>query len=244
LPYTAQLPQEIIMAVRHFDAGSPFDFKTQALTFVPNLPFPSGKTAGQWRTQGNAVVNEVVHAAGGSSLLLFTSRTEMEEAYRANNVSFARAGYTVLKQGDRPNKELAKRFSDDVSSVLFGLASFGTGVDFQGETCKFVWINKLPFPVPSDVVLAAKVALADKKYGKWTPKGGFNGITVPQMALDLLQWYGRGVRTVTDRTVIGIGDARLYGKEAKPYGAVILKALPPAPVTADLQRVVNFLKEN
>jgi len=230
------------MTLDSFDAGSPFNFGTQALTFVPDLPAPAGATTGQWRAQANAIVREVLNHSNGSALLLFTSRTEMEEAHYAIAPSIKRMGHKVLKQGDAPNKQLAAEFANDKHSVLFGLASFMSGVDFQGDTLRFVWINKLPFPVPSDVVLAARIALADKRHGKWAAKGGFNGIVVPQMALTLLQAYGRGIRTVNDRCVIGIGDSRLYGKNAKPYGSRIMAALPPAPVTQDLNRVEHFLE--
>lgn len=228
------------MAVDAFDTGSPFDFPKQALTFIPELPEPSGSTQGQWRAQANATVGEVLTASNGSALLTFTSRTEMEEAHRALAPKIQRMGHQVLKQGDAPNKVLAREFDADTHSVLFGLASFMTGVDFQGDTLRFVWINKLPFPVPSDVVLAARIGLADKKHGKWGARGGFNGIVVPQMALTLLQAYGRGIRTVNDHCVIGIGDSRLF---SKPYGGRILSALPNAPVTRSLDAVTTFLTE-
>lgn len=225
-----------------FDAGSPFDFTTQALTFIPNLAVPSGPSLNQWRAESLATVKELVRASQGSALLLFTSRTEMEHAYDAIAPMVRKMGHTALKQGDAPNKVLAKKFDSDKHSVLFALKSFMTGVDFQGDTLRLVWLNKLPFPVPTDVVLSARVALQDKRAKKFNDKG-FNKITVPLMALTLLQAFGRGIRTVNDHCVIGIGDSRLYGKNAKSYGARMVAALPNAPITADLDRAMTFLSE-
>lgn len=226
----------------NFDAGSPFDFTTQALTFIPNLAVPSGRSIGEWRAGSIATLKELVTASNGSALLLFTSKTEMEEAYRAIAPSIQRMGHTVLKQGEAPNKVLAKRFDADKHSVLFALKSFMTGVDFQGDTLRLVWLNKLPFPVPSDVVLAARVSLQDKRAQGWNDNG-FNKITVPLMALTLLQAFGRGIRTVDDHCVIGIGDSRLYGKNAKSYGSRMVAALPNAPITDALSKATSFLSE-
>jgi len=117
------------------------------------------------------------------------------------------------------------------------------GVDVSDEhRLRLVWINKLPFPVPSDVVLQARVRLQDKRARGWNDKG-FNKITVPLMALLLLQAYGRAIRTVSDRAVVAIGDARLYGDEKKSYGSRIMGALPNAPVTTSLDEAVSFLHE-
>jgi ATP-dependent DNA helicase DinG len=234
------------VAVDTFDAGSPFDFENQGLFFVPPLPVPSGKDVGVWRTQSNATVGEVLRKSNGSALLTFTSRTEMEESYRILAPQIRKAGHQALKQGDASNKVLAREFDADEHSVLFGLASFMTGVDFQGDTCRFVWINKLPFLVPTDVVPAARMALLDKKYGQWSKQGGFNGIAVPHMALILLQAIGRGIRTVNDYCVIGCGDSRLYGKNAKPYGSKLSKdirqAHPGLPITQSLDDVEEFYR--
>ncbi len=228
------------MAVDSFDAGSPFDFRTQMLIYVPQLAPPAGSTVNEWRAGLTAVHGELLEASNGSALMLSTSKSEMNASYDALSGKIRRMGHTALKQGDDTNKALAKAFNDDVHSVLFGVDSFMTGVDFQGQTLRLLSINKLTFPVPSDVVLAARVANHDRKHGKWS---GFNDVVVPKMALKLLQGVGRGVRTVEDKCLVVIGDSRVYGKNRKPYGARVMAAMPNAPVTTSLDEATAFLKE-
>lgn len=224
------------------DGGTPFNYKSQAMTFVPDLPSPSGKTQNEWRAAAIAMTKELVRASDGRALLLFTSRTGMEETYRAMLPMLKAMKLDVYKQGDLPNKTLAEKFASDERSVLFALKSFFTGVDIQGDSLRLVVLDKLPFPVPSDVVLSAQVELADKQARDFQSRG-FNKITVPLMALLLMQIYGRLIRTVNDWGVVAVMDSRLYGKQSKYYGSKIMKLLPPAPVTAELDQVVNYLSK-
>jgi ATP-dependent DNA helicase DinG len=210
-----------------FDAGTPFDFQTQARTFIPNIPVPAGVTLNSWRASSIATMKELVRASNGRALLLFTSKVELEEAYNAIQPMINKMGHRALKQGDLSNRELAKIFAEDEHSVLFALKSFFTGVD------------KMPFPVPSDVIFKARTDALDRKYGPWQ---GFNRLTVPTMALSLMQAYGRLIRTVSDRGVVAILDSRLHGKQAKPYGGKIMKALPDAPVITDLAEAISYLE--
>jgi ATP-dependent DNA helicase DinG len=230
-----------------FDAGTPFNFQEQARTFIPQLPAPAGWTVNQWRTGSIATMTELIKASNGRALLLFTSKTEMEEAHRAIAPIIKRMGHAALKQGDAPNKVLKETFDKDEHSVLFALKSFMTGIDIQGDSLRLVVINKLPFPVPSDVIFKARTDALDKQYGQWHKKAGFNGLTVPTMALTLMQAYGRLIRTVDDRGVVAILDSRLYAPKgtkgnAKPYGAVIMNALEKAPVITELSEAVSYLE--
>jgi ATP-dependent DNA helicase DinG len=226
------------------DGGTPFDYKRQAMTFIPQIASPAGKTQNEWRATAIAISKELVKASDGRALLLFTSRTGMDETYRAMLPMLNKLGVKVFKQGDTTNKALKDAFESDERSVLFALKSFFTGVDVQGDACRLVILDKLPFPVPSDVVLAAQVALADKLSRNFMTNG-FNTITVPLMALLLLQIYGRLIRTVNDWGMVAILDSRLYGKDAKYYGKIIMNILPDAPVTSDLDEAVAYLsKEN
>lgn len=226
------------------DGGTPFDFKRQARTFIPDIPVPAGRTQGEWRASAIAMSKELVRASNGRAMLLFTSRTGMEESYNAMAGMIMKMGHKVYKQGDLPNKVLAEKFGNDEHSVLFALKSFFTGVDFQGDALRLVILDKMPFPVPSDVVLSAQVELADK-LSRSFQTNGFNTITVPLMALMILQIYGRLIRTTSDWGLVAILDSRLYGKQAKYYGSRIVKILPDAPIITDLDEAIDYLsKEN
>lgn len=225
-----------------FDAGTPFNFKSQARTFIPQIAHPAGQTANQWRSSSIATTAELLRASNGRALLLFTSRVEMEESYRSLAPLITNMGHVALKQGDEPNKVLKEKFDADEHSVLFGLDSFMTGIDIQGDSLRLVVINKAPFVNPNDVVFTARCNLLTKKNGQWAPKGGFYGMAIPTMILKLTQAYGRLIRTVSDQGVVAILDSRLYGKTAKNYGGRVMKALPDAPVITDLSEAVNYLE--
>lgn len=224
-----------------FDAGTPFDFTKQALTYVAQLAHPVAATKEQWRAGAIATTGELVRASNGRALFLYTSKTEMNEAHRILAPMIQKMGHRVLKQGDAPNKMLAKEFSEDEHSCLFALKSFFTGIDVQGDSLRLLVIDKLPFPVPTDVVFKARCDAIDKGQNAFRPGGSFWKLTVPSMILTILQGYGRLIRTVDDWGVVAILDSRLYGKNEKNYGSVIAKALPEAPVTTTLDDAVEFL---
>ncbi len=132
----------------------------------------------------------------------------------------------VQVQGERSRTELLKehgrRVANGDRSIIFGLQSFGEGIDLPGQLCEHVLIDKLPFTPPTSPV---EEALAE-----WLSAQGrdpFAEISVPRAGMKLAQWAGRGVRTVTDRAVITVCDTRLGTMR---YGRDILAGLPPFPV--------------
>lgn len=221
-----------------FDAGTPFNFKRQARTFIPQIAPPAGLTVNQWRSSWNATSKECVRAADGRSLLTYTSKTEMEEGIEAIGPMVEAMGHRVLIQGEASSAAISRAFAQDEHSVLFGMKTFFTGIDIQGDSLRFLGLNKLPFIVPSDVVHSRRVELLDAELGPWS---GFNKLTIPLMLLATQQLYGRLIRTVSDWGVVAIGDSRLYGKNAKSYGKRIMNALPDAPVLTQLSEATNFL---
>lgn len=214
------------------NAGTPFDYSTQALLFVPDPKVPSPKVPA-WKTYSNVAIMELIDAAKGGALLLFTSRTAMKSAYDDLATRLADKGYTVLAQditGSR--KEIAATFASDTHSVLFALKSFFTGVDIPGEACRLVVINKLPFQVPTEPVFQARSDEVTKAGGS-----SFSGLAIPQMTLTLTQGFGRLIRTMTDRGVVAILDSRLT---STGYGKHIVGSLPDCPATMDLDDVRAF----
>lgn len=223
-----------------FDAGTPFDYPKQSALYVP---LDCDPTEGySWKAKVNANIGELVRTSGGRALLLFTSRTAMNEAHAATAELIERDGYTVLKQGDRPNRQLAEIFKTDEHSVLFALKSFMTGIDVQGDALRLVVIDKLPFPVPTDIIVKARADAVDAQVPerqRWT-KGSFPVLTIPAMALTLMQAFGRLIRTKQDEGLVVILDSRLHTKK---YGRTILGALPPARRLNTLPEALSYLRE-
>lgn len=224
-----------------FDCETPFDYKRQARTYIPrNVPDPSVNEGGH-RAAVTMGMSELVKASDGRALLLFTSDKEMRFAYDYLRGVVEGMGHRALRQGQLPTRQLSEIFADDEHSVLFALKSFFTGIDVQGDSLRLLHINKLPFPNPSDVINKARCSLIDAKNGgkPWGSKGSFEKFTLPTMALDLLQAYGRLIRSVQDTGLVAISDPRLFSKK---YGSTIINALPPAPLLDELDQATAFLR--
>lgn len=226
---------------RTFDCESPFDFTTQAMTYVgKGLPDPSTDPAA-FRAAVNLNITELVRASDGRALLLFTSWAGLNAAYDAVTPVIQSMGHRVFKQGQGGSpRELAQAFKADEHSVLFAVKSFFTGVDIQGDSLRLVVIDKLPFPV-KDVLFAAR---CDAKDAKLSPNdkfkyGSFMTMWVPKMIITLLQGYGRGIRSRSDRALIAILDPRTHSKPS--YGRKVLKVIPQAPQVTTLPEAVAYL---
>jgi ATP-dependent DNA helicase DinG len=220
-----------------FDAGTPFDFASQAMLYVPakGLPEPSGTATQSWRVFAQQATEQLVRAADGNALLLYTSRANLNDAYERLAPAFRKLGLTVLKQDDAPTPELIRQLKGG-RAVLFGLKSFFEGVDIQGDAVSLVVIDKLPFAVPTDVLVKARAEALVRRHGSWAD---FRMMTIPSMSLVLIQGTGRLIRHRDDRGVIAVLDPRL---SSKSYGRQIIESLPPAKVTRDISDAVRFLE--
>lgn len=222
-----------------FDAGSPFDFPRQSRLYVPGKDFPSPEraTQSQWRAGAQAVTAELVKRSGGGALLLFTSRTAMNESYQALGRLFRNEGLLVLKQDDYPAPEMVRQFREHGNGVIFGLRTFFEGIDIPTKALRLVVIDKLPFAVPSDILIQARVDALIRKYNdRWA---GFTRMTIPSMVLVLTQAFGRLIRHADDRGLVAILDNRL---RTKRYGAGILDALPPATQIEDVHEALAYME--
>lgn len=226
-----------------FNAGSPFDFTEQARLYVPKArslggTFPNEPRDADWAARTTAEMGELILAAGGRTLALFTSRKAMNDAHAALAPMLKKRKINVYKQGDLPNGKLSTLFLEDETSVLFGLRSFMTGFDAQGDTLRLLILDKLPFPVPSDVIFAARAKwIDDHADGSWDSKS-FMKLSVPTMILILLQGFGRLIRTKRDAGMVAIFDPRL---RTKGYGKGIMNALPPAQQVDNLADAEEYL---
>ncbi|VAW40493.1 DinG family ATP-dependent helicase YoaA [hydrothermal vent metagenome] len=210
---------------------SPFDYANRTLLHVPDKLFPEPAAPG-YGAALHQRLEELIRLAGGRALVLFTSIQAMENACRALE---ERLEFPLLLQGTGPRHELLSRFARENESVLFAVSSFWEGVDIPGESLSLVIIDKLPFEVPSDPVIMARI-------NRIRAAGGnpFFDFQVPRAVLGLRQGAGRLMRRTSDRGVIAVLDVRLF---TKGYGRRFLKSLPPSPVCRDLDRVKTFFAE-
>jgi ATP-dependent DNA helicase DinG len=142
--------------------------------------------------------------------------------------------FPIFLQGTSPRSALLDRFKNTPGSVLFATASFWQGVDVPGEQLSCVIIDRLPFAVPSDPIVAARVkALLDDG------RNAFGEYQVPEAVLALKQGFGRLIRARTDRGALCILDNRIQRKQ---YGRIFIASLPEYKITQDISEVKRFMQ--
>ena len=203
-----------------FEAESPFDYENQGTFVVPDmLACPSANSEGHTQELSTEIPNQLSDLRHGA-LVLFTSKKQMKQVYEDLPEEFLQ---DVLMQGDMPRSQLILQHETRVKqghrSILFGMQSFGEGLDLPGKLCEVVVITKLPFAPPDSPIEEAKAEWLEKNQGN-----PFYEISVPAAALKLQQWVGRGIRTETDHATIVVLDQRL---KTKPYGKKLMAGLPP-----------------
>ncbi|RMH68013.1 MAG: ATP-dependent DNA helicase, partial [Actinomyces sp.] len=168
------------------DVGSPFDHEGNALLYcAAHLPDPRRPDADEARW---AELEELIVAAGGRTLALFTSFAAMN---RATDHLTGRLPWTVLRQGDAAKATLLEAFNADETACLFATLSFWQGVDVPGRSCILVVIDRLPFPRPDEPVLMARRERAGS--------AAFRAVDLPRAATLLAQGAGRLLRRADDR---------------------------------------------
>lgn len=206
---------------------SQYDYARQVLFYVPpHLPAP-GQPG--FSAQGANQIERIVNASRGRAFVLFTSYQQMRQVYE---ILRTRLDYPLLLQGDAPKTALLETFRATPGAVLFATSSFWQGVDVQGEQLSCVIIDRLPFAVPSDPVIAARADAIREAGGN-----PFYEFQIPQAALALKQGFGRLIRATTDRGVLALLDNRITNQR---YGRVFFDSLPPYRFTAKLEDVEEF----
>lgn len=210
--------------------GSPFDFMTQTMLYVPDdLDFPSDTD--EYRDALAERIRDILLATNGRAFMLFTSYRMMHAAFDrlVNQVPFR-----LLVQGDMSNERLIAEFREDENACLMGVHSFWEGVDVKGERLSCVIIDKLPFAVPDTPTNKARCERIEAEGGSW-----FMEYAVPQAQIRLKQGFGRLIRTKSDYGVVAILDARIHGKF---YGKEFLKYLPRCKGTKSVSKLRSFLE--
>ena len=206
---------------------SPFDFREQALLYVP-ARMPEPRADGYYASLADEVV-ALCNLSRGRALVLTCSYRALDELVDRARVRLA---YPVLVQGEAPRERLLERFRDDVDSVLFATATFWQGVDIQGESLSLLVVDKLPFSAPGDPLIEARCERIVRDGGDW-----FVDYALPSAVLQLRQGFGRLIRGHADEGVVAILDPRL---RTRAYGRRFLEALPPAPLVAERAAVADF----
>lgn len=209
---------------------SPFDYASQALLCVPrNLPQSNQPGAGR---QLARMLKPLIDANNGRCFMLCTSHAMMRELAEQFRASMT---IPVLMQGETSKSQLLEQFVTAGNALLVATSSFWEGVDVRGDALSLVIIDKLPFTSPDDPLLKAR--MEDCRLRGGDP---FDDVQLPDAVITLKQGVGRLIRDTADRGVLVICDNRLV---MRPYGAVFLASLPPAPRTRDIKRAAAFLSD-
>ncbi len=211
--------------------GSPFNFHENALIYVPdNIPDPNQEPE-KYKRNIIKHIKEITSHSQGRTFILFTSFKMLNTVYE--EIMDDMRTYTLLRQGDKPRYQLVEEFKTGHKPILFGTATFWQGVDVPGDTLKCVIITKLPFAVPSDPIIEAKMELL-----KSQNKNPFMFYQVPQAITLLRQGFGRLIRSNTDTGIVAILDPRIKNKF---YGKYFLNSLPDCKKVSDIKDIKNFL---
>ena len=196
---------------------SPFNY-SNAIFAVPAMDCDPGDA--QAHTAALVEILPQILAPQDGSLVLFSSRRQMQDVYQGLGGEFAAR---ILMQGDCSKQEILRRHKAQIDggegSIIFGLASFAEGVDLPGDYCRHVVIAKIPFAVPDSPLEAALVEWVEAQ-----GRNAFMEISVPDAALRLVQASGRLLRTEEDTGRVTLLDRRILTRR---YGRSILDSLPP-----------------
>jgi ATP-dependent DNA helicase DinG len=208
-------------------AESNFDYASQSLLYLPPR-MPDPRNAGFAEAAAEQII-QLLNASQGRAFVLSTSYTQMK---LLRELVEPAVDFPILMQGEGSRSGLLEKFRATANSVLFATSSFWQGVDVRGESLSCVIIDKLPFAVPSDPVVAARQRFIDNSGGS-----SFTEYSVPAAIITLKQGVGRLIRSTTDRGVIAILDPRLV---TKGYGQHFINSLPQCRITQDMEEVESF----
>ena len=212
---------------RELVVPSHFDYASQAILYMPpDLPDPRSP---QFVSRATERVRRLLEISEGRAFCLFTSFAQMREIH---DRLLGELPYPMLLQGTAPKRALLEEFRMTPNAVLFATASFWQGVDVQGEQLSCVIIDRLPFAVPNDPVVAARIRAINQGGGN-----AFYDYQVPAAVISLKQGFGRLIRSLNDRGALALLDNRILKQS---YGKTFLESLPQYQRTTELGDVEQF----
>jgi ATP-dependent DNA helicase DinG len=209
---------------------SEFDYTEQAILYIPQIPEPRSE---EYHSHALQEIRQILTLTEGHAFLLFTSFAHMNRVYEALAQEIP---FPLLRQGDFPKNRLLEVFRETPHAVLCATSSFWQGVDVQGDALRAVVIDKLPFLVPTEPLVAARIS--------WLEKEGENAFlrySVPEAIITLKQGLGRLIRSRQDRGILAVLDSRL---RTRSYGQLFLKSLPNCPVTDKIEELRHFYHQD
>jgi len=216
-----------LQEARELVVPSHFRYGEQALLYLPpTMPDPRDPVFPEAAAN---CIRRVLEISKGRAFCLFTSYSQMRDLYER---LLPVLDFPILLHGNAPRKALLDEFRSTPNAVLFGTSSFWQGVDVQGEALSCVIIDRLPFAVPNDPVVQARMKAIEEGGGK-----PFFDYQVPEAILTLKQGFGRLIRSLEDRGVLVLLDPRI---QRQRYGRAFLQSLPPYRMTTDITDVERF----
>ena len=213
---------------KEVNLSSPFDYQSNALLYCPKINSPSIDPKA-WEDDVFEELKNLISISGGRALALFTSKSMLNKAHQYVQ---RETDFKILKQGERPPKDLLREFKENEEVSLFGTRMFFQGIDVSGPSLSLVVINRLPFPSRIEHLIQAWYENQEAE-----DREGFKKISLPICKVRLAQAGGRLIRRMDDTGVVAVLDPRLADAD---YSSFLLEGFPPMKRSRDFNDVKEF----